>query len=59
MIFFFKLFKIILTFYHDQGQQAQVTQALRTIKTHRRYGLTGTALQNNMREIWSILDWSV
>lgn len=42
-----------------QGLQAQVTQALRTVKTRRRYGLTGTALQNNMTELWSILDWSV
>lgn len=40
-----------------KGLQAQVTQALRTIRTRRRYGLTGTALQNNMTELWSILDW--
>ncbi|XP_056020257.1 DNA excision repair protein ERCC-6-like 2 isoform X3 [Ostrea edulis] len=40
-----------------KGLQAQVTNALRSIKTRRRYGLTGTALQNNMKELWSILDW--
>ncbi|XP_061181749.1 DNA excision repair protein ERCC-6-like 2 [Saccostrea echinata] len=40
-----------------KGLKAQVTNALRSIKTRRRFGLTGTALQNNMRELWSILDW--
>ncbi|ESP05258.1 hypothetical protein LOTGIDRAFT_103296, partial [Lottia gigantea] len=34
------------------------TQALRKIPTQLRYGLTGTALQNNMVELWSILDWA-
>ncbi|KAK6180078.1 hypothetical protein SNE40_012292 [Patella caerulea] len=34
------------------------TKALRKIPTNRRYGLTGTALQNNMTELWSLLDWA-
>ncbi|XP_062592723.1 LOW QUALITY PROTEIN: DNA excision repair protein ERCC-6-like 2 [Saccostrea cucullata] len=40
-----------------KGLKAQVTNALRSVKTRRRFGLTGTALQNNMTELWSILDW--
>ncbi|GFS21683.1 DNA excision repair protein ERCC-6 [Elysia marginata] len=41
-----------------KGLRAQVTQALRIIKTPCRFGLTGTALQNNMTELWSLLDWA-
>ncbi|KAK3092117.1 hypothetical protein FSP39_025371, partial [Pinctada imbricata] len=40
-----------------KGVKAQTTVALRKLKTNYRYGLTGTALQNNMAEIWSLLDW--
>ncbi|KAL4236647.1 DNA excision repair protein ERCC-6-like 2 [Mactra antiquata] len=38
--------------------KAKTTQALRSINTMRRFGLTGTALQNNLLEFWSILDWA-
>ncbi|XP_046356993.2 DNA excision repair protein ERCC-6-like 2 isoform X1 [Haliotis rufescens] len=41
-----------------KGLKAQTTQALRCLHTKKRYGLTGTALQNNMTELWSILDWA-
>ncbi|KAH3696910.1 hypothetical protein DPMN_084393, partial [Dreissena polymorpha] len=37
---------------------AKATQALRKIPTPRRFGLTGTALQNNLKEFFSILDWA-
>lgn len=40
-----------------QDMKARTTKALREINTWRRYGLTGTALQNNLLEFWSILDW--
>ncbi|GAB1599533.1 hypothetical protein Ahia01_000230600 [Argonauta hians] len=38
--------------------KSQITQALRSFQCLRRYGLTGTALQNNMMELWSIIDWA-
>ncbi|XP_076093658.1 uncharacterized protein LOC143064602 isoform X2 [Mytilus galloprovincialis] len=41
-----------------KGQQALVTQALKAINTDLRFGLTGTALQNDMLELWCILDWA-
>ncbi|XP_052090388.1 DNA excision repair protein ERCC-6-like 2 [Mytilus californianus] len=41
-----------------KGQQAQITQALKAINTDLRFGLTGTALQNDMLELWCILDWA-
>jgi SNF2 family DNA or RNA helicase len=30
---------------------------LKAINTDLRFGLTGTALQNDMIELWCILDW--
>ncbi|XP_014786401.1 LOW QUALITY PROTEIN: DNA excision repair protein ERCC-6-like 2 [Octopus bimaculoides] len=38
--------------------KAQITQALRSFRSLCRYGLTGTALQNDMMELWSIIDWA-
>ncbi|XP_060584908.1 LOW QUALITY PROTEIN: DNA excision repair protein ERCC-6-like 2 [Ruditapes philippinarum] len=38
--------------------KAKTTKALREINTSRRFGLTGTALQNTLLEFWSILDWA-
>ena len=40
-----------------QGFKAKTTAALKALKCKRRFGLTGTALQNNLVELWSILDW--
>ncbi|XP_071481767.1 uncharacterized protein [Diadema antillarum] len=37
---------------------ALITKALKEINTSRRYGLTGTALQNKMGELWCVLDWA-
>ncbi|XP_041475305.1 DNA excision repair protein ERCC-6-like 2 [Lytechinus variegatus] len=37
---------------------ALITQALKEISTNKRYGLTGTALQNKMGELWCVLDWA-
>ncbi|XP_069126621.1 DNA excision repair protein ERCC-6-like 2 isoform X2 [Argopecten irradians] len=41
-----------------KGLTAQITKSLRTLRCLRRFGLTGTALQNSMIELWSILDWA-
>ncbi|KAK3612352.1 hypothetical protein CHS0354_011070 [Potamilus streckersoni] len=41
-----------------KGLKAQTTQALRAINTRKRYGLTGTALQNNLTELWCLMDWA-
>ncbi|XP_064606212.1 DNA excision repair protein ERCC-6-like 2 [Liolophura sinensis] len=41
-----------------KGLTSQTTAALRKIHTPCRFGLTGTALQNNVTELWSILDWA-
>ncbi|KAL3868004.1 hypothetical protein ACJMK2_040844 [Sinanodonta woodiana] len=38
--------------------KAQTTRALRAINTRKRYGLTGTALQNNLTELWCLMDWA-
>ncbi|XP_074643856.1 uncharacterized protein LOC141900733 [Tubulanus polymorphus] len=38
--------------------KSQVTEALNRMHTKRRYGLTGTALQNNMIELYSLLNWA-
>ena len=63
----FWLIKVYLLSWHEnhwvfyflqcQGQHAQITQALKAINTDLRFGLTGTALQNDMIELWCILDW--
>ncbi|CAL1534431.1 unnamed protein product [Lymnaea stagnalis] len=41
-----------------KGLKAQITQSLRRINTPRRFGLTGTALQNSLTDLFSILDWA-
>ncbi|XP_060073499.1 DNA excision repair protein ERCC-6-like 2 [Ylistrum balloti] len=41
-----------------KGLKAQITKSLRKLKCMKRFGLTGTALQNSMIELWSILDWA-
>ncbi|KAH9510325.1 DNA excision repair protein ERCC-6-like 2 [Bulinus truncatus] len=42
----------------DEVHKIKVTKALRFMSTPCRFGLTGTALQNNLTELWSLLDWS-
>lgn len=34
------------------------TKALHQFKSGLRFGLTGTAIQNNYMELWTILDWT-
>ena len=40
-----------------KGLKAEVTLALKKLNCERRFGLTGTLLQNNLTELWCILDW--
>ncbi|NXG49432.1 ER6L2 protein, partial [Psilopogon haemacephalus] len=42
-----------------KNPKAQVTQTLKSLKCNVRIGLTGTILQNNMKELWCVMDWAV
>ncbi|ORY86023.1 P-loop containing nucleoside triphosphate hydrolase protein [Leucosporidium creatinivorum] len=42
-----------------KSHKAEVTQAIHRFDTRLRYGLTGTAVQNRLGELWSILNWAV
>lgn len=37
--------------------KSQITQAMKALKCKVRVGLTGTILQNNLEELWSVMDW--
>nr|XP_023400449.1 DNA excision repair protein ERCC-6-like 2 isoform X2 [Loxodonta africana] len=38
---------------------ARVTEVMKALKCNVRIGLTGTILQNNMKELWCVMDWAV
>lgn len=40
-----------------QEPKSRLTKALKSVKCKKRFGLTGTPLQNNILELWCILDW--
>lgn len=42
-----------------KSHKAEVTKAIHRFDTRLRYGLTGTAVQNRLGELWSILNWAV
>uniref|UniRef100_A0A8C5U7E4 ER6L2 protein n=1 Tax=Malurus cyaneus samueli TaxID=2593467 RepID=A0A8C5U7E4_9PASS len=42
-----------------KNPKAQVTQTMKSLKCGVRIGLTGTILQNNMKELWCVMDWAV
>uniref|UniRef100_H3AUP2 ERCC excision repair 6 like 2 n=1 Tax=Latimeria chalumnae TaxID=7897 RepID=H3AUP2_LATCH len=42
-----------------KNPKAQITQAMKALKCRVRIGLTGTILQNNMEELWCVMDWAV
>ncbi|GCC38149.1 DNA excision repair protein ERCC-6-like 2 isoform X3 [Chiloscyllium punctatum] len=42
-----------------KNPKAQITQALKALKCKIRIGLTGTILQNNMYELWCVMDWAI
>ncbi|XP_014792158.1 PREDICTED: DNA excision repair protein ERCC-6-like 2 isoform X1 [Calidris pugnax] len=42
-----------------KNPKAQITQTMKSLKCTVRIGLTGTILQNNMKELWCVMDWAV
>lgn len=40
-----------------KGRKAKMTAAANAIATPRRYGLTGTVMQNNFEELFTLLDF--
>ncbi|NXQ48248.1 ER6L2 protein, partial [Catharus fuscescens] len=42
-----------------KNPKAQITQTMKSLKCSVRIGLTGTILQNNMKELWCVMDWAV
>ncbi|KAF5905294.1 DNA excision repair protein ERCC-6-like 2 isoform X1, partial [Clarias magur] len=39
--------------------KSQITQAMKDLKCKVRVGLTGTILQNNLEELWCVMDWAI
>lgn len=42
-----------------KNPKARVTEVMKAVKCKVRIGLTGTVLQNNMKELWCVMDWAV
>ncbi|NXN01112.1 ER6L2 protein, partial [Sylvia borin] len=42
-----------------KNPKTQITQTMKSLKCSVRIGLTGTILQNNMKELWCVMDWAV
>lgn len=42
---------------HVKNPQSSTARALRTLKPAARVALTGTPVENNLTELWAILDW--
>ncbi|XP_061673844.1 DNA excision repair protein ERCC-6-like 2 isoform X2 [Syngnathoides biaculeatus] len=42
-----------------KNPNSQITQAMKALKCQIRIGLTGTILQNNLEELWCVMDWAV
>ncbi|MGI5254836.1 SNF2-related protein [Actinacidiphila glaucinigra] len=43
---------------HVKNPHAHTAQALRTIPSRGRVALTGTPVENNLSELWALLDWT-
>ncbi|WP_166348108.1 SNF2-related protein [Phytoactinopolyspora limicola] len=43
---------------HVKNARSKTAQALRTIPAAARVALTGTPMENNLAELWAILDWA-
>uniref|UniRef100_UPI0030F37F5D DEAD/DEAH box helicase n=1 Tax=Nocardioides sp. GXZ039 TaxID=3136018 RepID=UPI0030F37F5D len=44
---------------HVKNPASSTARALRTIPGHARVALTGTPVENNLTELWAILDWAI
>uniref|UniRef100_A0A3Q3JUS5 Excision repair cross-complementation group 6-like 2 n=1 Tax=Monopterus albus TaxID=43700 RepID=A0A3Q3JUS5_MONAL len=42
-----------------KNPNSQVTQAMKELRCKIRIGLTGTILQNNLEELWCVMDWAI
>ncbi|XP_067424701.1 DNA excision repair protein ERCC-6-like 2 isoform X2 [Emydura macquarii macquarii] len=42
-----------------KNPKAQITQTMKALKCSVRIGLTATILQNNMKELWCVMDWAI
>ncbi|XP_042344247.1 DNA excision repair protein ERCC-6-like 2 isoform X2 [Plectropomus leopardus] len=42
-----------------KNPNSQITQAMKDLRCKIRVGLTGTILQNNLEELWCVMDWAV
>lgn len=42
-----------------KNPKARITEVMKALKCNVRIGLTGTILQNNMKELWCVMDWWV
>lgn len=40
-----------------KNPKSQITQAMKDMRCKVRVGLTGTILQNNLEELWCVMDW--
>lgn len=42
-----------------KNPNSQITQAMKELRSQIRIGLTGTILQNNLEELWCVMDWAL
>ncbi|KAM6964869.1 DNA excision repair protein ERCC-6-like 2 [Aplochiton taeniatus] len=42
-----------------KNPNSQITQAMKDLRCEVRVGLTGTILQNNLEELWCVMDWAI
>ncbi|XP_077004827.1 DNA excision repair protein ERCC-6-like 2 isoform X2 [Tamandua tetradactyla] len=42
-----------------KNPKTRITEVMKALKCNVRIGLTGTILQNNMKELWCVMDWAV
>ncbi|XP_014842659.1 PREDICTED: DNA excision repair protein ERCC-6-like 2 isoform X1 [Poecilia mexicana] len=41
-----------------KNPESQITQSMKELRCKNRIGLTGTILQNNLEELWCVMDWA-